>query len=459
MVGIADRVSGGGVLQPDDGDDVAGVRGRHVLTVVGVHLQDPTDPLLAVLRGVGDVRAGAEHTGVHTQVRQPADEGIRHDLEGQGRERLRVLGRALDVRGLIVGEVALHREHLGGRRKVGDDRVEQGLDTLVLEGGAAHHRNAEARERRSADRAMHLLDRGLLLVDELLHQGLVVVGEPLEEDVVGRLRGGPVLLRDLGVVPLLAHVALPVVGVHLDEVDHAVEVGLCAPRELQDERGRLEAIHDHVDGALEVGTGPIHLIDETDPGDLVAVRLAPHGLGLRLHARHGVEHGDGAVEDAEGPLDLDREIDVAGRVDDVDPVALPLARGGRRRDRDPALALLDHPVHLRGPFVHLADLVGLPGVVEDPLGRGGLPGVDVRHDADVARASEGVLADREPLAVLHLLFGLRHLHPLCGDRHQEVPSTRETGPLGPVGWCSSITIGNARTLGWPRPSCACPRAA
>src|SRR5882762_4811902 len=54
---------------------------------------------------------------------------------------------------------------------------------------------------------------------------------------------------------------------------------------------------------------------------------------------------DGAVavfEHAQRPLDLDREIDVAGRVDDVDPVVLPPARGGCGGDGDAALLLLDH---------------------------------------------------------------------------------------------------------------------
>ena len=75
-------------------------------------------------------------------------------------------------------------------------------------------------------------------------------------------------------------------------------------------------------------------------------------------------------------------------------------------DRDAALALLDHPVHLGGALVDLADLVGLAGVVEDALGRGGLARVDVGHDPDVARASERVLADHESLpAPLDVLFG------------------------------------------------------
>ena len=63
-------------------------------------------------------------------------------------------------------------------------------------------------------------------------------------------------------------------------------------------------------------------------GHVVLVGLAPHRLGLRLDAGDRVEHRDRAVEHAQRPLDLDGEVDVAGRVDDVDPAVAPLA-GGR----------------------------------------------------------------------------------------------------------------------------------
>ena len=126
------------------------------------------------------------------------------------------------------------------------------------------------------------------------------------------------------------------------------------------------------------------LLQNTMRGTLIAVALAPDGLGLRLHALVGVEHADRAVEHAQRALDLDGEVDVAGRVDDVEPLVVP-ERGGRGRgDGDAALLLLLHPIHGRGALVHLAHLVALAGVIEDALGRGRLAGVDVGHDAEVA---------------------------------------------------------------------------
>jgi len=49
---------------------------------------------------------------------------------------------------------------------------------------------------------------------------------------------------------------------------------------------------------------------------------------LGLHAGDPVEHGDSAIEDSQGPLHLDGEVDVTGGVDDVDPVVMPEAGGG-----------------------------------------------------------------------------------------------------------------------------------
>ena len=163
------------------------------------------------------------------------------------------------------------------------------------------------------------------------------------------------------------------------------EVGLCADRQLDRHRVGAEAVDHRLDAALEVGADAVHLVDERDARHAVLVGLAPDGLGLRLDAGDGVEDGDGAVEHAQRALDLDGEVDVAGRVDDVDAVVAPDGGGRGRRDRDAALLLLLHPVHHGSALVDLTHLVGAAGVEEDALSRRRLTGVDVRHDPDVAR--------------------------------------------------------------------------
>ena len=84
-------------------------------------------------------------------------------------------------------------------------------------------------------------------------------------------------------------------------------------------------------GLVEVGAHAVELVDEAHARHAVLVGLAPDRLGLGLDAGDAVEHGDGAVEDAQRALDLDREVDVAGGVDDVDPVVAPERRWWRPR--------------------------------------------------------------------------------------------------------------------------------
>jgi hypothetical protein len=99
---------------------------------------------------------------------------------------------------------------------------------------------------------------------------------------------------------------------------------------------------------------------------------------------HGVEDGDGAVENAQRTLHLGGEVHVAGGIDDVDELIAP---GTHRRgggDGDATLLLLRHPIHGRRAFMHLAQAVCPAGIEQNALGGRGLAGVDVRHDADVA---------------------------------------------------------------------------
>ena len=69
-----------------------------------------------------------------------ADERVVHDLEGEHRQRLVVVGMTLDF-GVGLGVDALDGGHVDRRRQVVDDGVEQRLHALVLEGRAAEHRD------------------------------------------------------------------------------------------------------------------------------------------------------------------------------------------------------------------------------------------------------------------------------------------------------------------------------
>ena len=101
---------------------------------------------------------------------------------------------------------------------------------------------------------------------------------------------------------------------------------LLAERPLDGDRVGAEALLHRVDAHVEVGADLVHLVHERDARNVVLVGLAPDGLALRLDAVAAVEDRHRAVENAQRALDLDGEVDVAGRVDDVDAVADAAAR-------------------------------------------------------------------------------------------------------------------------------------
>ena len=146
-------------------------------------------------------------------------------------------------------------------------------------------------------------------------------------------------LRSAGIVDPLVLLALRLLvedgGLHLDEIDDAACAASSSPSGLLDRRPALAPRRSRidVDAHVEVGADLVHLVDERDARDVVLVGLAPDRLALRLDAVAAVEHRDRAVEHAQAALDLDREVDVAGRVDDVDAVADARVRARRAASR------------------------------------------------------------------------------------------------------------------------------
>mmetsp|Transcript_25335 Transcript_25335/g.60550 ORF Transcript_25335/g.60550 Transcript_25335/m.60550 type:complete len:792 (-) Transcript_25335:17-2392(-) len=381
---VAERVARGGVLHADQRDDVARNRGVNVGALDGVHLDEAPDALLLVLARVEHRRALGQHARVDPRERERAHERVVHHLERERREGVRVR-RLAHHGGVVLGRHPADVRDVERRRHVVDHRVEERLHALVLERSPKEDRREDLRDAAGADEDLEALRRDLAALEIVLHRHVVGLHGHLDEllAVLGSLFhkvSGDLHLVELGTERL----SLPHDGLHLHKVNDARETALRADRELEDERGGAQEVLDGADSLVEVGADAIHLVDEAHAGHAVFVGLAPHGLGLRLDARHAVEESDGAVEHAEGALHLEGEVNVTGRVDDVDAVVLPEAGGGSGRDGDATLLLLSHPVHGGAALVHLTDLVRLASVIKDALSASGLAGVNVRHDTNVA---------------------------------------------------------------------------
>src|SRR6185437_12780381 len=86
--------------------------------------------------------------------------------------------------------------------------------------------------------------------------------------------------------------------------------------------------------------------------------------------------------------DLAAEVGVAGRVDDVDPRALPDDRGRLREDGDATLAFEVVGVH--GALGDLLVVAEGAALLQQAVHEGRLAMVDVRDDRDVADIHKGI---------------------------------------------------------------------
>ena len=87
-----------------------------------------------------------------------------------------------------------------------------------------------------------------------------------------------------------------------------------------------EEVEGLVEGAVRVGVGAVDLVDDDDGAQAQAQRAHQHVAGLRHRAFVGVHQQQHRVDHGQHALDLAGEVGVAGGVDDVDEVAVPLDR-------------------------------------------------------------------------------------------------------------------------------------
>ena len=284
----------------------------------------------------------------------------------------------------VVRVYAFDLSGIDRRWQIIHDRIEQRLHAFVLESGADHDRKYLQRNGRLAQRGAQFRGGNGLAFEELVQHLVVVFGDGLDQRGVERFRfflqfGGNLAGDVLGA----NGVVLPDDRLHLDEVDYAFELVFLSDGNLDRDGLGVEAFAEGIDGVLEIGAHLVNLVDKTNSRDAVLVGLTPDFFRLRLHSVDRVKYGDSAIENAQRPLHFGGEIHVAGSIDNIDANVAPGTGGGGGGDGDAALLLLLHPVHGGSAFVDLSDAVRLSGIEKNALGRSGLAGIDVGHDADV----------------------------------------------------------------------------
>ena len=161
----------------------------------------------------------------------------------------------------------------------------------------------------------------------------------------------------------------------------------------QDRVGGVEAddVLDLMAHPVGVGAREIDLVQHGDDREVVVEGQVDVRDGLGLHALRRIDHQDRPLARGEAARDLVGEVDVTGRVDQVEHVVLTVPRPvgqahGARFDGDAALTLELHVVEeLR---LHLTGRHGTRAL-EEAIGQRRLPVVDMRHDGEVANLIDG----------------------------------------------------------------------
>ncbi len=242
------------------------------------------------------------------------------------------------------------------------DTGQQRVDPDALSRRAEEHRMDEALPGLCGEllAEARVRERGLI-PDERPQDGLVVLGEALGQraamGLVRRREGHERRLAPAGVAGE-------------SHRDHA----------------RRQPPRHHLDHPIRVGAGPVDLVDEDQGRDVEPAKGAEEERRLGLDTLDRRHDEDRAVEHAEDAFDLGDEVRVTGRVDEVDGEIAHEERGDGGSNGDAAFALEVERVGLGGAGVDAADILDGAGGEEEPLGEGGLTGVDVGENAEIERA-------------------------------------------------------------------------
>ena len=328
LVARREPVAGVRLLELGHRADVARAELVGVADVLAARHEQLADTLLVMGAGVHDLRVVGHRALVDAEEVDAARERVGARLEHVG-EHL-ALGVGLEVEALLDRDPLV----LGGRREVVDDRVEQAVRAQAARRHAAGDGEDVAGVGALLERVDDLVVRDVLALEVALHQRLGVLRDLVHQllAVLLRLLGEGVRDRDLGAVA----VGVVLVGLHVDEVDDAVEVVLGADRDLRGDDVRPEGLLQRVEGTEEVRPLAVEHVHVDQPGYVQLLGAFPQPSRGDLDAQDAVDHEDGRLTYAQRAERVGDEAGLAGGVDQVDLRVAPLERCERRGDRHAA---------------------------------------------------------------------------------------------------------------------------
>jgi hypothetical protein len=221
-------------------------------------------------------------------------------------------------------------------------------------------------------------------IEELAHQCVIALGHQLNQSLVCGLGlfghiGGNLLNLGLAVAAHLVDV-----GLHSDQVHHALETLFRTDRKLHRNHRAPEGGGQRLHYAIEVGAFAVHARANDNARQFEFIGIVPDLLRNYLDARDGVHDDESGIHGGDDHLGLVHEHVEAGSVNEVNLGFVPLHRGQRSRDRHLAGNFLLVIVGHGAAVIHPAQPGRAAGGVEKSGNKRGFAGMgvaDYRHVA------------------------------------------------------------------------------
>ncbi len=200
---------------------------------------------------------------------------------------------------------------------------------------------------------IRVLDRDRPFLEELFHQLVVALGDQFDQLLVRFLGLVFQVSGDFGFLAFAIAAEFVGVSLHLDQVDHAVEILFLADGQFQRNDRAPECAGQRFQNAFGVGALAVHAAGNDQSWRLELFAIVPDPLGNDFNSRHAIHDDDCRVDHRQHHLGFVDEHVEAGGVDDIDFGFAPLDISQARGDR-----------HLAGDFLVVP--IGGCGTIVDP---------------------------------------------------------------------------------------------
>ena len=384
----AERVAGVRVLELHHRADVAGAERGDVFAALAVEQENLADAFGDLAVAVEQIRAAAELAGIDAEEGQLAEVRLAHRLENVGDRFAAIEGDfGFVATGVKGGDIfAVHR-----RRAVFGDEIQEARDADVFFRRGAEERDEQFLLHRRMDAGAEFLLRQAALLKIFAHQAVVGFGDVLDEFAMQRLD----LFAEFAGGGFLGVFAGAVGGVGDDlvaqNVERAVEAGAGVHRHAQWKNVPAEMFLRGFQDGVEIRVFLVRAVDDDHFWDAVIMRVIPDAVGAHAEAVVRVNHHQREIADAQRAQAFADEVEVAGRVNDVEFFARPFQVQQRGGDGDLPLLLADVVIGDGRAVGDPAQAADDAGAAEHGFGQHGFAAGGVADDGEVADFSGGVI--------------------------------------------------------------------